>query len=79
MPPNTEEIRHYHQRSQQFFFILKGNATIEVNGDLIELVENEGVEIPPLIPHEMFNQSIKEVEFLVISQPISKNNRIIIE
>jgi mannose-6-phosphate isomerase-like protein (cupin superfamily) len=67
MLPNTEEVRHYHQKSLQFFFVLKRNATIEVNGDLTDLVENEGIEVPPLVPHQMFNQSSKEDEFLVIS------------
>lgn len=31
MPANTEESLHFHKLSQQFFFILKGTATFEMN------------------------------------------------
>lgn len=75
MPPNTHEVRHYHHKSRQFFFVLKGLATIEVNGDRFDLSQNEGIEVAPLIPHQMFNHSEEEIEFLVISQPTSKHDR----
>lgn len=77
MPANTSEVRHYHQYAQQFFFVLSGNATLEVNGERIILSPLEGFEVPPYIPHQMFNESNNEVEFLVISQPTSKGDRII--
>ena len=30
MPPGTSEVRHFHQKAQQFFFILSGEAAMEV-------------------------------------------------
>ncbi|WP_430510428.1 cupin domain-containing protein [Gottfriedia solisilvae] len=75
MPPNTQEVRHYHHKSRQFFFVLKGLATIEVNGEIFDLSQNEGIEVAPQIPHQMFNHSDEEIEFLVISQPNSKDDR----
>lgn len=79
MPPHTSEVRHYHNKAQQFFFILSGTATIEVNSEAIVLSAQEGVEIPPLVPHQMFNKSDEAVEFLVISQPATKGDRTIVE
>lgn len=38
MPPSAREIRHYHNGSRQFFFILSGKATIEINGLVFELL-----------------------------------------
>jgi mannose-6-phosphate isomerase-like protein (cupin superfamily) len=32
MPPGTAEVFHHHVESQQFFFILSGDAVIEVDG-----------------------------------------------
>jgi mannose-6-phosphate isomerase-like protein (cupin superfamily) len=75
MPPNTYEVRHYHEKSRQFFFVLSGPATIEVNGEEMVLGVHEGVEVPPLVPHQMFNKSNQDIEFLVISQPNSKGDR----
>jgi mannose-6-phosphate isomerase-like protein (cupin superfamily) len=77
MPPNTQEVRHYHSKSQQFFFVLSGSATIEIDGELILLNKLEGVEIPPFISHQMKNESNEEIEFLVISQPNSKGDRVL--
>ncbi|WCK55035.1 cupin domain-containing protein [Aneurinibacillus sp. Ricciae_BoGa-3] len=79
MPPNTSETRHYHQHARQFFFALSGTATIEVDGKEIILHPQEGVEVPPLMPHQMFNKSNDNVEFLVISQPTSKGDRVLVD
>ncbi|SFJ15995.1 cupin domain-containing protein [Thermoflavimicrobium dichotomicum] len=79
MPPHTSEVRHYHEWARQFFFVLKGEATIEIDGKVIQLEEQEGVEVPPRVPHQMMNVSDEPVEFLVISQPTSKGDRILAE
>lgn len=79
MPPKTSEVRHYHEKAGQFFFALSGEATIEVNGETVVLGEHEGIEILPNIPHQMFNNSDNDIEFIVISSPSSKGDRIVVE
>ncbi len=37
--------------------ILLGTVTLEVNAEHITLNSQEGIEIPPLIPHQMMNNS----------------------
>ncbi|MFT9850146.1 cupin domain-containing protein [Aneurinibacillus sp. REN35] len=77
MPVNTSEVRHYHNHTRQFFFVLSGSATLEVDGEYITLSAQEGIEIPPLLPHQMINKSNEDVEFLVISQPNSRSDRVV--
>lgn len=79
MPPHTNEIRHYHKYSRQFFFVLSGTATLEVDGVSIELKPQEGCEVPPLVPHQVFNRTDQDVEFIVTSQPNSRDDRVLIE
>ncbi len=79
MPPNTYEVRHYHNHSQQFFFVLSGTATLEVDGTIIELNSQEGFEVSPLVPHQMFNKTNQNLEFIVTSQPNSKGDRVLTE
>lgn len=79
MPAKSSEVRHFHNQARQFFFVLSGTATLEVNGERIILNSQEGVEIAPLTPHQMINDSNKDVEFLVISQPTSKGDRVLTE
>lgn len=75
MPAHTCEARHYHHKARQFFFILKGQALMQLEGRTVELSEQEGIEIPPLAVHQIMNVSDTPVEFLVISHPTTRGDR----
>ena len=76
VPPGDNEQRHFHSRSRQFFYIIRGAAVIEIDGKRIELRERQGVEIPPGVAHQFRNESSAEVVFLVISAPMSHGDRV---
>ena len=76
MPPGTSEVRHYHQKSNQFFYVLKGNLQINVEGNELTLNSGEGVHIKAGERHQVFNRSANDAEFLVISNPPSHGDRI---
>ena len=76
MPPNTAEQRHYHQHSHQFFYVLDGELTMELEGEHIILRASEGLEISPGQSHQALNQSQADTRFLVTSQPPSHGDRI---
>ena len=77
MPPNTQEVKHKHSKSQQFFNILKGQATFIINGKEFQIEQNEGVHIKPNVTHQIKNQTREDLEFIVISQPHAHGDRII--
>jgi mannose-6-phosphate isomerase-like protein (cupin superfamily) len=79
MPPGTSEARHFHRHTLQFFFILSGIATFELDGQFFDLRPHEGVAVAPLLPHQMRNESTAPLEFLVISQPNSRDDRVYID
>jgi len=79
MPSGASEVRHFHNKSRQFFFVLWGTATLEFNGVRHEIGALQGIEVPPGVPHQMMNQSQSDVELLVISQPMSHGDRITVE
>lgn len=76
MPPQTAEMRHYHTTSRQFFFVLSGVATLEIDGTEEDLHPYEGAEVLAGMPHQLFNRHHIPLEFLVISQPPSHGDRI---
>jgi mannose-6-phosphate isomerase-like protein (cupin superfamily) len=78
MPPGAAEVRHFHHRAQQFFYILSGEATMEVDGRSVVLASGQGIWIPVGTPHQMKNESGEEVHFLVVSQPPSHGDREIV-
>ena len=76
VPAGSSEVKHYHNISRQFFFILEGEGTIELPDKIVKLSKNEGLEIPPKTVHRFINQSDSEVIFLVISSPKSHGDKV---
>jgi mannose-6-phosphate isomerase-like protein (cupin superfamily) len=76
MPPGAAEIRHHHERAQQFFYILTGEVLMEINGENVLIPAGSGVRILPGTRHQIRNPSCSPVRFLVISQPPSHGDRI---
>lgn len=78
MPPHTFEVRHKHITSCQFFFVLSGHVTIECEGKREVLQAHQGVEVPPGMPHQVFNESAHDLEFIVVSCPPSHADKIVV-
>jgi mannose-6-phosphate isomerase-like protein (cupin superfamily) len=76
VPAGKSEVKHYHNASRQFFFILEGEGTIELPEKIVKLAKNEGLEVPPKTMHKFINESDSDVIFLVISSPESHGDRV---
>jgi mannose-6-phosphate isomerase-like protein (cupin superfamily) len=76
VPAGKTERIHYHERARQFFYILRGTATLIVEENIVVLREHEGMEVPPKVPHQLRNDSPEDLEFLVISAPKSHGDRV---
>lgn len=75
MPSGTCEKRHFHSVSRQFFFVLQGVLTMELEGNKHEIKAHQGLEIPPGIKHQARNDGESSVEFNVISHPTTRGDR----
>ena len=76
VPSGGGEIRHFHQRSEQFFYVLSGVATLEVNGDASLLEAGQGLHVKAGVPHQLRNEQNVELNFLVTSVPPSHGDRV---
>jgi mannose-6-phosphate isomerase-like protein (cupin superfamily) len=75
MPASTKEQLHFHTNAQQFFFMIKGEATFYINDEKTILAAQKGLHIKPLSKHLIANETNSDIEFLVISQPSTNNDR----
>ena len=75
VPPGDREQRHFHTNSRQFFYVLEGEAVLEVDGSRFELGPGQGLEVSPGTPHQFVNESTGVVTFLVVSSPHSHGDR----
>jgi mannose-6-phosphate isomerase-like protein (cupin superfamily) len=76
MPTGAAEVRHHHQRAQQFFYVLVGEILMEIEGELTLVQAGSGIRILPGMRHQVRNPSSSAARFLVISQPPSHGDRI---
>jgi mannose-6-phosphate isomerase-like protein (cupin superfamily) len=75
MPAGAAEILHYHRNSQQFFYVLAGEAIMEIEDRTALVRAGSGIRVLPGTRHQIRNRSSSPVRFLVISQPPSHGDR----
>lgn len=76
LPPRASETRHYHIYAQQFFYVLEGELTMEVERENFVLRAGEGIEIAPGKAHQARNSGAEATRILVTSQPPSHGDRV---
>jgi mannose-6-phosphate isomerase-like protein (cupin superfamily) len=76
MPPGTSEVRHFHTRARQVFYVLAGTLTIERGGEIFTLAARDALEIAPGVPHVVRNTSNAAAEFLAVASPTTKGDRV---
>ena len=76
VPCCSSEVRHLHNKAEQFFYVLNGTASLEVSGTVYVLKPNEGFHVPAGVPHTLSNQHGQPLEFLVVSAPPSHGDRV---
>jgi len=76
LAPGAAEVRHYHRKARQFFYVLSGELTMEAGGTITRLTAGQGMEIQPHMPHQARNRSNAPVEILVNSTPKSHGDRV---
>jgi len=79
MPPGSRETRHRHAAARQFFYVLSGALTMEVDGTRHRLGARTGIEIAPGVSHQAINDGDTDAEFLVVSTPPSHGDRIAVD
>lgn len=75
VPSGAEEVRHWHDNAHQFFFILEGQAVIDLPKGELLLVAGQGLHVAPGTIHRFRNPAENPVRFLVISAPSTRADR----
>lgn len=78
VPPGGAEVKHYHEKAHQFFFVLSGEATLEIRDKKMVLGPHQGVSVPPNVPHRLLNETNQDLSFIVVSSPMSHGDRILV-
>jgi mannose-6-phosphate isomerase-like protein (cupin superfamily) len=68
MPGRSTE-RHYHQISEEIYFVLEGRGTMEINGETREVGPGDAVLIPAGEWHQIRSSDDAEIRFLCCCAP----------
>lgn len=69
LPAGVSTKTHSHHQSRQFFYVLRGTATVTLGPQASTLQAGTGIEIPPRVRHQVTNETDEDVEILVVSAP----------
>jgi len=75
MPPGAAEVRHFHRRARQLFFVLAGRMQIEMAEQVLTLEAGDSIEVAPQQPHCVRNASADDLSLLVVSAPSTHGDR----
>lgn len=67
LPVGGVTERHYHSQSEEFYFILEGEGSMEIDGEQRDVGPGDGILIPPGSWHQITARS--ELRFLCCCAP----------
>ena len=76
MPPGASETPHHHAHARQFFYVLAGEASMELGRETFVLEPGQGIEVSPGTIHRICNRGAGPLRFLVISTPTTRGDRV---
>lgn len=76
MPPSTQESPHRHEHANQFFYVLRGELTMEIETETLTMTSRQGILVSAGLVHQARNDGTEPVDFLVIAGPAAVQDRI---
>jgi mannose-6-phosphate isomerase-like protein (cupin superfamily) len=67
--PNTATTRHYHPKSEEIYYILKGSGIMEINGEKRTISVQDAIAIPPGQIHQLTNTGSESLILLCCCSP----------
>jgi mannose-6-phosphate isomerase-like protein (cupin superfamily) len=67
LPAGSSTQRHYHKQTEEFYFILEGDGTMEIDGEVRPVIADDAILIPPGAWHQI--TASKPLRFLCCCAP----------
>jgi quercetin dioxygenase-like cupin family protein len=66
LPVGAEWFAHYHDRQDELYFVHRGRAGFEIEGDVFELGEGSLCHVESTTPRKFWNASDEELVLLIV-------------
>lgn len=71
----TRHRLHYHQRSWEYYIVLKGIKTLQVEDELVTIRAGEMLEVPPQVKHTLYSREAP-YEGLTLRVPVDLHDKV---
>jgi mannose-6-phosphate isomerase-like protein (cupin superfamily) len=69
VPEGTATERHYHKKSEEFYFILEGTGTMEIDNESSDVKTGDAILIPTGAWHQITADADSTLKFLCCCAP----------
>ncbi|MCA9148698.1 MAG: cupin domain-containing protein [Planctomycetales bacterium] len=69
---------HYHEDMEETFILIRGQASMRVGAEIVDLAAGDTVVVAPHEVHEMRNSGDEEVEYVVMGISLGLNGKTIV-
>ena len=69
LPAGAMELLRFYARADQFFYVLSGEATVELEGGQEYLSKGQGLLMKPGTAYRIFNGGNTTLRYVITSQP----------
>lgn len=76
VPPGASEQRHHHATARQFFYVLEGVATLEIDGNVSRIAAGQGAQVAPGQRQRLSNEEDNLLRFLLCAAPNTRGDRV---
>ena len=69
LEPGQPTQRHYHEQTEEIYFVTKGSGELEVDGEIRTVRPGDAILIPPGVWHTLENNGTSELLILCMCSP----------
>ncbi len=69
VPVGGSTAEHYHPKSEEIYYILKGEGRMKINEETRDIAPQDGIAIPPGAPHKIWNTGTEDLVLLCMCAP----------
>ena len=78
LPAGSSFRLHYHQDMEETFILVRGQATMTVNEQVVIMNPGDAVMVSPLEQHEMTNHGDEDVEYVVVGISLGQDGKTVV-
>jgi mannose-6-phosphate isomerase-like protein (cupin superfamily) len=67
--PHKSSLRHFHRRTEESYYVIAGEALVEIGDEQATLRAGQIVLIPTMQPHKVYNRGHDDLVLLVACAP----------